>query len=68
MISARLSGTIQRKSAAIGVFLTREEPSRFNFNRLHVTTRQMAGSQSWERLIPGAEAPGGDTTQEKREE
>jgi hypothetical protein len=30
------------------------------FNRLHVTTRQVAGSQSWELLIPGAQAPGGE--------
>jgi AhpD family alkylhydroperoxidase len=30
------------------------------FNRLHVTTRQVAGSQSWEILIPGAQTPGGE--------
>jgi AhpD family alkylhydroperoxidase len=38
------------------------------FNRLHATIRQVAGSQSWELLIPGAQAPGKNSTQEKRDE
>jgi hypothetical protein len=37
-------------------------------NRLHVSTRQVAGSQSWELLIPVHRLRGENTTQEKRDE